>query len=162
MFFPTRLSPFGGLLSRRESIFPFFEVCLGMRELKPSLIMLALCALLVGCSFAPVVAQGATTGFTVYITFFYPFHFLYNIRVTIYDQNGRIVATGLSPDGSMIIVPLRTETQIISLTAAASGYASGPFASYQASPSFGVVAGSSTVPVQINGGDYWVTVNLSP
>jgi len=130
--------------------------------MKPSLLTLALSAILIGCSLAPVVAQGVTTGYTVYIAFFDPFHFLYNIRVTMYDQTGRIVGNGLSPDGQMIIVPIRTESPIMTLTAAASGYATGPFAGYQANPAIFAIAGSSTIPVQVNGGDYWLTIDLSP
>jgi hypothetical protein len=105
--------------------------------------------------------QGVTAGYTVYVSFFYPLCFLYNLQVTIYDQTGSVVGTGMSPDGSMIIIPVRTETATISLTATASGYASGPLTNYIANPPFWPVSGNATVPVQVTGGDYWMTVGLS-
>jgi hypothetical protein len=109
-----------------------------------------------------VAGQGVTTGYTVSVSFFYPFHFLYNLQVTIRDQTGRVVGTGISYDGSMVIIPVRTETTTISLSASASGDASGPLTCYYpTSPSFWPVFGMSTIPVQSNGGSYWITVNLS-
>jgi len=106
-------------------------------------------------------AGGVTAGFTVYVQFFYPFCFLYNLHVTIHDQTGRVVGTGLSPDGSMIIIPIRTETPITSLTASASGSASGPLADYFANPPVWFVSGSSTIPVEVTGGNYWLTIVLN-
>jgi hypothetical protein len=106
-------------------------------------------------------AQGVTVGYTVSVGFFYPLCFLYNLKVTIYDQNGNVLATGTSPDGSMIILPVRTESTTISLTATASGYASGPLTYYLANQPYWPVSGKSTIPVQSIGGDYWITVLLS-
>jgi hypothetical protein len=122
--------------------------------------MLAL--VLLGCCIVPSLGQGVTEGYTLYVTFFYPLHFMYNLQVTVQDQTGKVVGRGLSPDGSMVIIPVRTETPIVWLSAYALGYASGPLTNYYpASPQFWVVAGGSTVPVEITGGDYWITINLS-
>jgi hypothetical protein len=133
-----------------------------MYRLKAPMFTIALSILLIGCCFGSVAGQGVTAGYTVYVTFFYPLHFLYNLQVTIRDQTGRVVATGISYDGSMVIIPVRTETTTISLTASVSGYASGPLTYYYpASPSFWPIHGSSTLPVQSDGGDCWITVNLS-
>jgi len=129
--------------------------------LKSLIATVALAVVLVGCCVAPSMGQGVTEGFTLYVTFFYPLHFLYNLQVTIHDQTGRIVGAGFSPDGSMIIIPVRTETPIIFLSAYALGYASGPLTNYVANPHFWVVAGASTIPVEIIGGDYWITINLA-
>jgi hypothetical protein len=125
------------------------------------MIMIALSVLLIGCCVGPVAGQGVTAGYTVYVTFFYPFHFLYNLQVTIRDQAGRAVGTGISYDGSMAIIPVRTEATTISLTVSVSGYASGPLTNCVTNPSFWSVSGMSTIPVQSNGGNYWLTVNLS-
>jgi hypothetical protein len=109
---------------------------------------------------APAIGQGVTTGYTVYVSFVYPLHFLYNIQVTIRDQTGRAIGTGISPDGQMIVIPVRTESPVISLTANALGYASGPLTNWVINQGFWPVAGRSTIPVEITGGDYWITVNL--
>ena len=131
-------------------------------RLRTSIFTIVLSILLIGCCFGSVAGQGVTAGYTVYVTFFYPLHFLYNLQVTIRDQTGRIVGTGISYDGSMVIIPVRTETTTISLTASVSGYASGPLTYYYpASPGFWPIQGSSTLPVQSDGGDSWITVNLS-
>ena len=123
-----------------------------------AILMIALCA-------APIAAQGVTAGFTIYLTFFYPYHFLYNLQVTIRDQTGRIVASALSPDGSLVIIPIRTETPIYWLRASASGYASVPYGYYYfysvTNPGFWRVSGASVIPVEVVGGDYWMTISLS-
>ena len=135
---------------------------LELYRLRASLFTIAWAVLLIGCCVGSVAGQGVTAGYTVYVTFFYPLHFLYNLQVTIRDQTGRVVGTGISYDGSMVIIPVRTETATISLTVTVSGYASGPLTYYYpASTSFWSIHGSSTAPVQIDGGDYWITVNLS-
>jgi hypothetical protein len=127
-------------------------------------------------------AQGVTVGFIVHIRFIYgcsatcPFAALYpfypwlsggyglsNMQVTLNDQTGRIVATGMSADGSEILVPVRTETPIYSLTARAYGYASaGQY-------SFWTVNGISTIIVQTVGlyepdyvNHYWITIRMQP
>jgi len=130
-------------------------------SVKSLVVGLLLAFVLLGCFVVPSMGQGVTDGYTVHVSFFYPLHFLYNLQVTIHDQTGRVVGVGFSPDGSMVIIPVRTETPIIWLSAYALGYASGPLTNYVANPQFWVVAGRSTVPVQIIGGDYWITINLS-
>jgi hypothetical protein len=117
--------------------------------------------LIVASCLAPIAAQGVTAGFTMQVNFFYPFHFLYNIQVTIRDQTGRVLATATSPDGSMIIVPIRTETPIYSLTASAGGYASDFLTNWEANPHFWAISGTSTIPVETIGGNYWITIILS-
>jgi len=123
---------------------------------------LALSVLLIGCCMGSVAGQGVTAGYTLYVTFFYPLHFMYNLHVTIRDQTGRVIGSGISYDGSMVIIPARTETPTNFLTATVSGYGSGPLTYYYpASVSIWPIHGSSTVPVQSDGGDYWITVNMS-
>ena len=130
-------------------------------KVKMNLLTLPLMALIIASCVAPIAAQGVTAGFTAYVNFFYPFHALYNLQVTIRDQTGRVVATAISPDGSMVIIPIRTETPIYSLTASASGYGSDPLTYWEANPSFWRIGGTSTIPVQTIGGDYWITIGLS-
>lgn len=129
--------------------------------LKSLVLALVLGFVILGCCVVPSMGQGVTEGYTLYVSFFYPLNFLYNLQVTVRDQTGRVVGVGLSPDGSMIIIPVRTESPIIWLSAYASGYASGPLTNYVANSPFWVVAGTSTVPVEITGGNYWITINLS-
>jgi hypothetical protein len=129
-------------------------------KVKVNLLMFPLMALIIASCVTPIAAQGVTAGFTVYVNFLYPLHVLYNLQVTVRDQTGRVVATAISPDGSMVIIPIRTETSIYSLTASASGYASGPLTYWVASPRFWRIGGTSTIPVQTIGGDYWITIRL--
>ena len=111
-------------------------------------------------SFAPAFGQGVTEGYTLHVTFVYPLNFLYNLQVTIRDQTGQIVGQGFSPDGSMAVIPVRTETPIVWMSAYAVGYASGPLTNYVVNTPFWIVAGRSMIPVEITGGDYWITINL--
>ena len=138
--------------------------------LKASLITSVFVALIIGCCTAPVMAQGVTTGFAIHVGFVYPYFALYNMQVTLNDQTGRIVATGTSPDGSEIIIGIRSETPIYSVTVRVSGYAS--FGSYPypysyvfypiaTSNLFWKLSGISTTIVATIGGDYWVTVLMS-
>lgn len=130
--------------------------------MRSSFYMIALSILLIGVCLGGVAVQGVTVGYTVYVSFFYPFRVLYNLHVTVTDQSGRVVGQGTSYDGSMLIIPVRTESPMIALTASASGYASGPLTYYyMTSPAYWPISGTSTVPVQSNGGDYWITVTLS-
>ena len=122
---------------------------------------IALAFLVLGGCVTPIMAQGVTAGYTVYVSFFYPLCFLYNLHVTILDQTGRVIGTGMSADGGMVTIPIRTESAVTSLTASASGSASGPLTNYIANPSFWFVSGRSTVPVEVTGGDYWMTIVLS-
>jgi hypothetical protein len=138
--------------------------------LKSSLIASVLMALIIGCCTAPVMAQGVTTGFAIHVGFVYTNFALYNMQVTLNDQTGRIIGTGMSPDGSEIIIGVRTETPIYLVTVRASGFAS--FGSYPYPYSYwfypiGVsnpywpLSGISTTIVQTTGGDYWVTVLMA-
>lgn len=158
-----------------------------MREvgIKGSLIALVFAALILGCT-TPVTAQlcttpvptgcnyntPVTTGFTIHVGFFYPYFALYNIQVTVNDQTGRIIATGISPDGSALIIGLRTETPIYLVTVRASGYANfgGPypypyayiFYPISASYPYWTISGvTNTLPVATSGGDYWITVLMA-
>ena len=131
--------------------------------MRSSIYMVALSVLLIGLCLGGVAGQGVTVGYTVYVSFFYPFHFLYNpfMLQSAINQVASLVE-GTSYDGSMLIIPVRTESLTISLTASTSGYASGPLTYYyMTSPAYWPISGTSTVPVQSNGGDYWITVNLS-
>jgi len=124
------------------------------------LFLIPLALAIVSSCVAPMGAQGVTAGFVLQVNFFYPFHFLYNLQVTVRDQAGRIVATASSPDGSMVIIPIRTETPIYWLTASANGYAGGPLTNYEANPPFRQISGMSTIPVETIGGNYWMTINF--
>jgi hypothetical protein len=133
----------------------------GKKQLKSLVLGVVLTLVVLGSCVVPSMGQGVTAGYTLYVSFFYPLHFLYNLQVTIRDQTGRVVGTGMSSDGSMLIIPVRTESPIIWLSAYALGYASGPLTNYVVNPQFWVVAGRSVTPVAITGGDYWITINLS-
>lgn len=130
-------------------------------SLRALAVTLMLAFVLLGLCVAPTMGQGVTEGYTLYVTFFYPLHFVYNLQVTIQDQTGRVVGRGFSPDGQMITIPVRTESPIVWISASASGYASGPLTNYVVNPGFWVVGGTSVIPVEIIGGDYWITINLS-
>jgi hypothetical protein len=136
------------------------EVQVGYPKLRFLFLTVALVLVVFGSCLVPSMGQGVTAGYTLYVSFFYPLHFLYNLQVTILDQTGRIIGTGMSSDGSMIIIPVRTERPTFSLSASALGYASGPITYYVTNPQFWVVAGTSTIPVATTGGDYWITINL--
>ena len=128
--------------------------------MNPRLFLIPLAFAIVGSCVAPIAAQGVTTGFVLQVSFFYPLHYIYNLQITVKDQAGRVVATASSPDGSMVIIPIRTENPIYWLTATASGYASGPLTNWQASPPFWRISGTSTIPVETIGGNYWMTINF--
>ena len=129
--------------------------------MKASVFAVLLTLVFLGSAVAPAMCQGVTSGYTVYVTFFYPLHFLYNLQVTISDQSNHIVGTGMSVDGSMVIIPVRTEAPTFWLSAYALGYASGPLSNYLVNSPFWVVDGRSAIPVEITGGDYWITINLN-
>ena len=142
----------------------------GVSILKTIFIASVFMALIIGCCTAPVMAQGITTGFAIHVGFVYPFCALYNMQVTLNDQTGRIIGTGMSPDGSEIIIGVRSENPISSVTVRVSGFAS--FGSYPypywyvfypigASNPFWPLSGISTTIVQTTGGDYWVTVLMT-
>jgi hypothetical protein len=110
---------------------------------------------IVGSFVVPVMAQGTTIGYTAQVRFFYPcFCTLQNMRVTLSDQTGRVLATALSPDGSMVMMPVRLERPAYSLTASVSGYAIiGQYSMWR-------VGGVNTLSVQTTGGEYPIIVFL--
>jgi hypothetical protein len=141
-----------------------------------SLIAFATSTLMIVCCLAPVMAQGVTVGYTLHVDFVYPYCWLYNLQVTFNDQTGRVVGTGLSLDGSELIVPIRMETPTITFTVRAVGYASvGSYyfwplrtvtPGYPGSDYFWRVSGVSTILVassysQNVGGDYWITIVMT-
>ena len=137
------------------------HVIRGNESMLKAVAFVLLCFTVVGICVAPTMGQGVTEGYTVYISFFYPLHFLYNLQVKIEDQTGTLVGHGFSADGSMVVIPVRTEALTISLTAIATGYASGPLTNYLPTPGFSAVSGKSTIPVEEIGGDYWITIILT-
>jgi len=141
-------------------------------SLKSLILTVLLTFVVLGCSVAPSMGQGVTTGYTLYVTFFYPVNFLWNLHVTIQDQTGRVVGTGMSSDGSMLIIPVRSERPTNWLSAYALGYASEPLTDWVANPHFWIVQGRSVIPVMsactlyttFSGScstDYWITITLS-
>ena len=134
--------------------------------------MMVLSTLIIGSFIAPVMAQGVTTGFILHVTFLYPYCNLSNMQLTLNDQTGRIIGTGMSPDGSEVIIPIRTETAIYSVTVRAFGYASiDPYHYWTGVYHSWPISGISTITLQTIGGvvttpnyrsssDYWVTIQL--
>jgi len=94
--------------------------------LKYNLIGALLSAIVVASLIVPVMALGGVTGsFTIQISFYYPsISRLTNVQVVLSDQNGRVVATAVSTDGSMVLLVFRSETPESWLAASATGYAS--------------------------------------
>jgi len=139
--------------------------------LKGSLVGVALSTIMIGICIVPVMGQGVTTGYTVHVDFVYPFCWLYNVQVSFSDQTGRVIGTGVSLDGSELIIPLRVETPTLTLTARAVGYASlgsgyywplrviSPV--YPGSDYYWQITGASTIIVQNTSGDYWITLVMA-
>ena len=125
-------------------------------QLKGSLIAVLISALMIGSVVVPVMAQwGVTAGYTLQVNFFYPcVCTLTNVKVVVSDQSGKVVATAISPDGSMLIITFRTNTPEDWLAASATGY--GSF-SYNLP---WLIRGSSIITVQYNGGYYYATIYL--
>jgi len=95
-------------------------------SLKTRLIGTLLAIITVATLMLPVMAQGALTGsFTVQINFYYPnISALTNVRVVLSDQTGRVVATAVSTDGSMVLLVFASHTPEYWLAASATGFAS--------------------------------------
>jgi hypothetical protein len=121
--------------------------------LKEKLALLALFALIIGSSITPLMAQG-TLVYNIHINFFYPSCSLSNLRVTLTDQTGRVIAATTAPDVFEITLTYTTTIPTNSLTAIAFGQAS--FGTYSSR----FVSGSSRVAVGY-GGDYWTTIRMS-
>ena len=121
-------------------------------KVRAALTTLVASTLIVGLSVAPVMAQGAIVSYVVYVDFFHPLCNLSDVQVTLDDPTGRVVATGYSPDGSIIAIIYRTTTPPNSLTVRASGQDS--IGSYAWSAS-----GISMVKIGPES-DYWVWVKM--
>ena len=95
-------------------------------SLKTRLIGTLLAIITVATLMLPVMAQSAVTGsFTVQINFYYPnITTLTNVRVVLSDQTGRVVATAVSTDGSMVLLVFASHTPEYWLAASATGFAS--------------------------------------
>ena len=138
--------------------------------LMKTFVALALAALIMGSFSIPIKAQGVTAGFVVHVGFVYPYLAMYNMQVTVNDQSGRVLGSGISPDGSELIVGVRTENPTYALTVRVEGYASFGYYPYpywaifypitSANP-FWKIGGINTFAVQLTGGDYWTTVIMS-
>jgi hypothetical protein len=125
-------------------------------HLRGSLVAVLLSTLVIGSVIVPVMAQwGVTAGYAVQVSFFYPcVCTLTNVKVVVSDQSGKVVATAISPDGSMLVITFRTNTPETWLVASATGY--GSF-SYNLP---WLIHGSSVITVQYNGGYYYATIYL--
>ena len=121
-------------------------------DVRARLTAVVMSTLIVGFCVAPVMAQGFTASYVVYVDFFHPYCNLSNVQVTLDDQTGRVVATGYSPDGSEIAITYRTTAPTNSLTVRASGQES--IGSYTWSAS-----GISIVNIG-SGSDYWIWVKM--
>jgi hypothetical protein len=121
--------------------------------LQEKFVLLALATLIIGSSITPLMAQGAPIAYNVHVDFFSPFCSLSNLRITLNDQTGRVVASTVIPDAFEVTLTYRTPTPANALTATAFGQASvGSYKTWS-------VSGSSTITVG-NGGDYWITIQL--
>lgn len=117
------------------------------------LIAFVLSTLIIGTFVAPVMAQGFTVGYTIHINFYSYSCSLDSVQVSLYDQTGRLVGAGSSPNGGEVAVSFRTSTPIYSLNARAVGHASlGSYYSW-------FVSGSRMINVE-TGGDYWISVGM--
>jgi hypothetical protein len=91
--------------------------------------------------------------YNVHVDLFSPSCSLSNVRITLNDQTGRVVASTVIPDSFEVTLTYRTATPANALTATAFGQASvGSYKTWS-------VSGSSTITVG-NGGDYWITIQL--
>jgi hypothetical protein len=121
-------------------------------RVRAALTTLVTLTLIVGLSAAPVMAQGAIVTYVVYVDFFHPICNLSNVQVTLDDPTGRVVATGYSPDGSIIAIIYRTTSPPDSLTVRASGQDSIGSYTWTASGISIVKIGPET--------DYWIWVKM--
>ena len=118
-------------------------------------VMLAMLAMLATLSITPsILAQRATSDYTIHIDFFDYACSLDITQVSLYDPSGQLVAVASSPYGGEIAVSVRTSTPIFALTATAYGQAT--WASYYSWP----VSGSRTISLG-SSGDYWITIRMS-
>ena len=124
-----------------------------VRVMKERLITLALSTLIIWPCITPVMAQGITVGYTVYIGFFSYSCGLDSVQVSLYDQTGSLVGVASSPYGGEVAISFRMSTPIYSLTARAFGHATlGSYYSW-------FVSGSRMIEVG-TGGNYWISVAM--
>jgi len=116
--------------------------------LKEYIAYLTLALLIIGSSFTPLLAQTSTLIYNIHVDVICLACPLYNLRVTLNDSTGRVVAQSLMPAIYEITLTYTTTTPVNSLTVYAFGVAS-----------FGSVSGSAIVTVGY-GGDYWAAVRL--
>jgi len=118
------------------------------------MVILSLATIIVGSCITPLMAQQAPLAYNVHIDFYYSSCSISNLRVTLNDQSGRMVASTVIPTVFEVTLTYRTVALTNSLTATASGQANiGSYKSWS-------VSGSSTIAVGY-GGDYWVTIRMS-
>ena len=111
---------------------------------------------MIGSMLVPVMAQGVTSGYTIQVEFYSRcICYLSNMQITISDQSGRVIASGVSPDGRMVIIPFRMVTPTQWVTVHTSGYASIAF--YR----IWQISGLSMIPVNTAVDYYYVTVKVS-
>lgn len=121
-----------------------------MRE---KLAYLALAIIVIGSSFTPLLAQEAPYVYNIHVDIICLACPLTNVRVTLNDETGRVVAERTIPTPFEINLSYTTTTPVNSLTIYAVGLTT--FGSYSAR----LVSGSSVVAVGY-GGDYWAAVQL--
>lgn len=121
--------------------------------IKGPLMVLALWPLLIFSGLVPVMAQSAPARYTVYVSFYAYSCSLDNVRVSLYDQSGRLLGSVLSPYGGEVAISFVTLTPAYSLTAMAVGHAS--LGSYYAWE----VSGSRMLALGF-GGDYWISIGM--
>jgi len=120
----------------------------GTVVLKKKLAYLALTFLVIASSFAPLLAQRTPLVYNIHVDIICLACPLYNLRVTLNDEAGRVVAEQQIPSVYEITLTYTTTAPVNSLTIFAFGTAS-----------FGLVSGSTIVTVGY-GGDYWTAVRL--
>ena len=121
----------------------------GIDVLKEKLAYLALAFLVIASSFTPLLAQGTTVlVYNIHVDIICLACPLYNLRVTLNDEVGRVVAQEQIPAVYEITLTYATTAPVNSLTIYAFGTAS-----------FGLVSGSTIIAVG-HGGDYWTAVRL--
>ena len=121
--------------------------------MKEKPVFLALAVLFIASSFTPLLAQGTIVVYNIHVNITCLSCPLSNLRVTLNDETGRVVAERKIPDVFEITLTYTTTTPVNSLTVYAFGMAS--FGSYSSR----LVSGSSIVTVGY-GGDYWTTVRM--
>ena len=124
-----------------------------MSVLRGKLLLIVLATLIIGSSITPSFAQQSTVTYNVHVNFFYASCSLSDLRVTLNDQTGRVVAATEIPDAYEVTLTYTTTTPTNFLTVHA--FAQATIGSYYSV----AVSGSRTITVG-NGGDYWTLVQL--